>query len=644
LNKGSKVLFNLPIGLQYKSSSVSYTINLDIASMIHTKIALTSFLEVCLTALFCIGLFIGTGTAQNSRLAQQYYQNGEYEKAASVYNGLYEENRNNSHFFTRYVDCLIKLEQFGQAEAVVKKEIKSNPKKVQLYVTYGNIFERQFKEVEAEEQYQKGIKKLTADRYTITNLANGFMGLKKYELAIETYKKGMELLKDENLFSYNLGDLYSRKGDTELMIKYYLSSLISSPNRVNALKSVFQRKLQTDEEYEELQAQLYQYIQDNDEIVEFPELLTWLFVQKKDYKNAFRQVKALDIKLSENGGRIFKLADIAYNAKDYDAAIEAYDYIVTEKGKASTFYLDAKRQSLRAKKNKITDGFAYTTEDLKNLELEYETFLNEFGRTKTTAGIIQELANLEAFYLNDFDKAISLLQEMVEYPNMNPRTLAEGKLSLADFYLMKGEQWEATLLYAQVDKDFKDDALGHEARYRNAKLSYFMGDYQWAQAQFKVLKASTSKLISNDAIDISVFITDNLGLDTTATVMELFSQSELLIFQNRFDEAFQKLDTIRREFADHTLVDDVLYSEGNIYMKKRDFVKAAEKFQAIVEGHLEEIRADNALFKLAELYENQLNDKEKAKELYERLFIEMTSSTFAVEARKRYRILRGDEI
>jgi len=582
--------------------------------------------------------------AQNSRLAQQYYQNGEYEKAASTYSGLYEKNSNNSHFFTRYIDCLIKLEQFDTAEEVVKKEIKNNPKKVQLYVTYGNIFERQFKETEAEEQYQKGIKKLTADRYNITNLANGFMGLKKYELAIETYKKGMELLKDENLFAYNLGDLYSRKGDTELMIKYYLSSLISNSKRVNSLKSVFQRKLQTDEEYEELQAQLYQFIQDNEEVIEYPELLTWLFVQKKDYRNAFRQVKALDIKLSENGGRIFKLADIAYNAKDYDAAIEAYDYIVVEKGIASTFYLDAKRQSLRAKKNKITDGYAYTMEDLKTLELEYETFLNEFGRTKTTASIILELANLEAFYLNDYDKAIALLQAMVEYPNMNSTTLAQGKLSLADFYLMKGERWEATLLYAQVDKDFKDDALGHEARYRNAKLSYYMGDYQWAQAQFKVLKASTSKLISNDAIDISVFIMDNLGLDTTATVMELYSNAELLIFQNRFDEAFQKLDTIRSDYKDHTLVDDVLYSEGNIYLKKRDFVKAAEKFQSIVDGHVEEIRADNALFKLAELYENQLNDKEKAKALYERLFIEMSGSTFAVEARKRYRMLRGDEI
>lgn len=627
-----------------KPSRLVIIYNLDKLSMIRTKIAFYSCQKSLFSLLLILCFSLGGLFAQNSKLAQQYYQNGEYEKAAATYVDLYKSNPNNSHYFSRYVDCLMKLENFEEAEAVVRKEIKNSPKKVQLYVTYGNIFERQFREEEAKEQYEKGIKKLTADRFGITNLANGFIGLKKYELAIQTYKRGMELLKDENLFAYNLGDLYSRKGDKELMIQYYLQSLKSSPGRINALKSIFQRKLEDEDDYLELQTQLYEAIQEDSDLVEYPELLTWMFVQQKDYKNAFRQVKALDSKLRENGGRIYKLADIAYNAKDYDAAIEAYDYIVSEKGNESTFYLDAKRQSLRAKRNLLTDGYDYTEDDLKNLELQYETFLEEFGRTKTTASIILELADLEAFYLNDFDKAISLLQALVDYPNMNPRTLAQGKLSLADFYLMKGERWEATLLYAQVDKAFKDDALGHEARYRNAKLSYYMADYEWAQAQFKVLKASTSKLISNDAIDISVFITDNLGLDTTTTVMELYSNAELLIFQNRFEDAFAKLDTIKNEYSDHTLVDDVLYSEGKIHLKKRDYVKAAEKFQTIVDNHIEEIRADNALFNLAELYENQLNDKQKAKELYERLFIDMSNSTFAVEARKRYRALRGDEI
>ncbi len=583
-------------------------------------------------------------TAQDSKLAQQYYGNGEYEKAASIYKKLFDKNGNNDFYFNRYIQSLINNESFTQAEEALKKELKQNPKKVQWYVTYGNLFERQFLDDQANEQYDKAIKKMPADRFIVTKLANSFISLTKYEQAIKVYEKGAELLKDENIFAYNLGDLYRRKGDTSLMIKYYLNSIESNPSKLPSLKTMLQRNLTSEEGFDELQAQLYEKIQENDKVVEFPELLTWVFIQRKDYKNALRQVKALDKRLSENGSRIYDLAKIAANAKDYDAAIEAYDYLVLEKGQASTFYVDAKRELLINKRKKLVAGFDYTEDDLRGLESQYEKFLTEFGKTKSTATIIVELADLEAFYLNDLDKAITLLKELLTYPGIKKSTLAKAKISLADFYLMKGERWESTLLYSQVDKDYKDDQLGHEARFRNAKLSYFMGDFQWAQAQFNVLKASTSKLISNDAIDLSVFITDNLGLDTTITALELYSNSDLLIFQNRFDEAFDKLDTLRRDFSDHALVDDVLYAEANIYMKKRAYVKAAEKYQRIIDNHLDEIRADNSMFKLAELYENQMNDPEKAKALYERLFIEMSGSTFAVEARKRYRRLRGDEI
>jgi len=552
------------------------------------RILLTFFIAIALPILL---------QGQDPKLAQQYYQNGEYEKA-----GVYEK--------------LFK---------------------------HGNIFERQYKEEEAQAQYEKAIKKLPSERFAVTQLANAFVNLTKYELAIKAYEKGAKLLKDDNIFAYNLGDLYRRKGDTPKMIESYLNSLADNPSRLNSMKTLFQRYL-PEEDFVELQTQLYSRIQDDSEATYYPELLTWVFIQKKDYKNAFRQVKALDRQLKENGGRIYRLAGIAANAKDYDAAIEAYDYIVTEKGNKSRYYIEAKRESLFCKRNKLTNGYDYTQEDLKVLEAEYESFLEEFGKRKSTAPIVAGLADLEAFYLNDLDKAIVLLNEMLEYPRLEPHVKAEGKLSLADFYLMKGEIWESTLLYSQVDKEFMEDLLGHEARFRNAKLSYYAGDFQWAQAQFDVLKASTSKLIANDALDLSIFIMDNLGLDTTAVPLTMYSQADLLVFQNRFDDANKKIDSLTTMFPDHTLKDDIYYLNAHIHLKKQEFTKAEALYQKIIAEHIEEIRADNAMFELAELYENQLNQPDKAKELYEKIFIDFSSSTYAVEARKRFRKLRGDEV
>ncbi len=585
--------------------------------------------------IFSLGL-----SAQQSKLAAQYFSDGEYEKAASVYQKLYEKNNHNFYYFDKYVACLISLEAFDECEKAIKKAIKKNPNNVQLYVSYGNLYEQQFMPEKAEEKYELAIKKMPEDKYQVTRLANSFIKANKYDYAVKTYEQGIKILK-ENSFAYNLGDLYKRKGDVPKMIGYYLESLEQNPGRINSLKTIFQRSLSVDD-FDELQAQLYDKIGTDDTNVEYIELLTWVFIQKKDYQGAMRQAKALDRQLNENGGRIMRLSDIAFNDKDYSTAISGYEFVVQNKGITSTYYLDAKRKLLKSHQSMILEKVDYTQEDLLQLEKRYLDFLNEFGSSKLTAPIIYELANFEAFYLNDLDKAIGLLKELVNFPGVEKHVLAENKLALGDFYLMKGDRWEATLLYSQVDKDFEDDILGHEARFKNAQLSYYNADFEWAQAQFDILKASTSKLISNDAIDLSVFIMDNMGMDTNIIAMKYYAEAELLTFQNRYDEAFIKLDSLTHQFSEHPLVDDILYEKAQIYTKKREYAKAADFYNQIIEKHFEEIRADNAMFHLAELYEHQLNDTEKAKALYERLFMELSNSTLAVEARKRFRRLRGD--
>jgi tetratricopeptide (TPR) repeat protein len=582
--------------------------------------------------------------AQDSKLAQQYYQDGEFEKAAVLYEKLYVQNNKNDFYFDRYIECMLASQRFEEVESALKRELKEDPNNIRLYVTYGSLYERQFQEEKAKEQYEKAIKKMPADQYQITRLAGAFSNLTKYDLAIQTYEAGSTLLKDNEVFSFNLAELYRRKGDIPKMLENYLNSITSYPERLNTVKSQLQRNLTNAEDFAELQAQLYDRIQKTPEAYHFTELLQWVFIQTKDYKNALRQAKALDRRLNENGARIFQLASTAFQDRDYDAAVAAFDFIVTELGNTSPFYMDSKRESLRSRRLKLVEGFSYTEPELRMVERAYEDFLNETGRNRATASIVAELANLEAFYLNDLDKAIVLLNEMIAYPGIDAVTQAKGKLSLGDFYLMKDEIWESTLLYSQVDKDFVEDQLGHEARFRNAKLSYYNGDFQWAQSQFDVLKSSTSKLIANDALDLSVFIMDNLGLDTTDTALRLYAHADLLTFQNRFGEAFGKLDSLLTAFPQHSLEDDVLYARAKVYSKQRNYEQAIVLYQQIVEKYPEEIRADNAIFEMAELYEQQLNDTAKAMELYEKIFLDYSSSTFSIEARKRFRRLRGDNV
>ncbi len=578
--------------------------------------------------------------AQSSQLARQYFSTGEYEKAGEIYEELYKKSKN-ATYFSYYIKCLTATEDYGKAETMIKKELKRNPRP-DLYVIYGDLYELQSDMEKAEEQYDKAISSLDNKPNNITNLAGAFKRSSKYELAAKVYERAEELMGKENMYSYNLADIYRRKGDVPGMIEKYLDAIEYNPRQMNSVKSILTREL-TDEGYDLVKTQLYSRIQENPDIVELPELLLWVHTQKNDYKKAMRQAKALDLRLEEDGKRIYDLAVIAANARDYDTAIDGFNYIV-ENRPMSTLAIRAKEESMNNKRKKITRNYNYTTEDLRALESEYIAYLDEKGRNTSTALIMANLAELEAIYLNNLDKAISILQELIEIRGANKYVRNNAKLDLGDYYLMKSEIWEATLLYSQVDKELKEGFLGEQARFRNAKLSYFNGDFEWAQSQFDILKASTSKLISNDAIDLSVFITDNLGLDSTAYPLELYARAELLSFQNKYDESFTTLDSINLLYPEHGLADDILYTKAQAFTKLKKYEEAIEAYNKIIEDFTDEIRADNAIFNLAEIYENQLQQPEKAQALYEKLFLDFSNSTFAIEARKRYRVLRGDDI
>ena len=595
--------------------------------------------------IWLLGFFLLIGVLsfgqQKSRLAIEYYNSGEYEKASQLFEELYRESNGNKTYFNYYVQCLLDLELYDKVNNIVNDELKKNPDDVSLYVTLGNLYERQGNVPQANKEYQRAIGNLGSDLTHISNLAVTFTNLAKYELAIETYLKGEKVSNVKNLYVYNLADLYRRVGDTKNMIKYYLIQVQKDQNSMNVQMSL-QRYLQ-ESDYPELQKQLYELVQSNVDVPYYGELLQWTFMQNKEYDKALRQAKALDRQFSENGHRVFKMAEIAVKDDMYDTAIDAFQYIIDEHGQNSTFYIEARRGLLNTRKIKVTQNYNYTQDDLQALKQEYNVFLNELGRNTQTSQIMYDFAQFTALYLNELDTAIFILEEVRQFGGITPDEVAKIKLSLGDYYLMEGNRWEASLLYSQVDKDFKEGILGEQARYRNARLSYFSGDFEWAQEQFKILKGATSRLISNDAIDMSVFILDNLGLDTTEQTLNMYAQAELLAFQNKYEEAFSKLDSIMIVFPEHSLEDDVHYVKANMHKKLRNYDAAIAEYNIVIDKFKEDIRADNALYELAELYEF-LQKPDLAKPLYEKLFIDYSDSTFAAEARKKFRLLRGDEI
>ncbi|MBK9271371.1 MAG: tetratricopeptide repeat protein [Saprospiraceae bacterium] len=579
--------------------------------------------------------------AQDPRLAMQYFQDGEYDKAAQLYSSLFQKNPE-SEVYLNYL--LLSLEGAGknaEAESLVKKEIGRKPKEAILYLYYGKILQKKGDGKAADKQFKNCIDHLPADVILIQKVANAFLEIPNYDLAIASYEKGQKILKGQFSFTYNLADLYRRKGDHHTMLKYYVEGLDDGSIHVVTLQNVLVAYLEPIK-LVDLQSMLYERLQTKPDHIPYVEMLQWTFVQTKDFINAMRQAKAMDRNLNEGGGRVMQMANIAANEGDYKTAIDGYSY-VRNLGPAGGNYLEAYRQILINRRKLIVEKRNYNAEDLLELEKDYQSFKEEYGASRLAAQMLLEYAELEARYLNRTDKAIAILTEVVANPVVDARTKAQAKIDLADYYLISGERWESTLLYSQVDKDFMEDQIGEMARYKNARLSYFAGDFEWAQEQFDILKRATSRLISNDAIDMSVFILDHLNQDSTGEALSDYAAAELALFQNRFDTALTILDSMIVWYPENSLVDDIYYLQAQVFNRIQQTDKAILKYEYILEKHKEEIRADNSLYELAKIYDHQLDNKTKALELYERLFLEFSGSTLAVDARQRFRVLRGDK-
>jgi tetratricopeptide (TPR) repeat protein len=369
----------------------------------------------------------------------------------------------------------------------------------------------------------------------------------------------------------------------------------------------------------------------------------WYSIQLKDFDLAFIQAKSIEKRIKDNGAKVYELAEICVTNQEYDIAIEAFQHLIN-KGDLNLYYLNSKIGILNARYLKVTTVLAINQKDLKDLENEYVKVLNELGKDANTILLMKNLAHIYAFYSLKSEDAIKLLNEAISYANADKKTVADCKLELADINLFGGDIWEATLLYSQVEKSFKNDPIGFEAKLKNAKLSYYIGEFNWAKAQLDVLKAATTKLIANDAMELSLLISDNMDEDSSFSALNYYARADLYGYRNQYDMAIEILDSTRLLGLSHPIFDDVLLKKAEINIRKGKYKDADSLLQRLIDFYPDGLLADDALFFQAELNEKQLNNRIKALACYQDLIFKYPGSLYTVESRKRFRQLRGDQL
>lgn len=585
------------------------------------------------TLILFILIFQGVNAQNNYVLGEKYFRSGEYEKAIQIFKNLYLKNPNNTTYLKRLVNSYQENSQFDLAQKVIEEKLIKYPTHSYLFVELGYNYDRQYQKEKAKYYYDKALTSITKDSGMGSFIARLFKENSLLDYAILAYEKTMQLNPNAN-HKFQIAQIYGEKGEFEKMFTAYIDLVDFNENYLNSIQRYISRFITDDSQNKNnilFKKALIKKSVSNPKNV-WNTLLSWLFVQQKEFQKAFIQEKALYNRNPQLISNILGLGFNAFDNKAYDTAKQCFDLIIEKSP-----YQDQKIIATLYKIKIAVNNKDTSVESLFNL-----TF-NTYGKKSSTIKIQLEYANYLTFHKNKPEQAITVLEDAIKVTSSKFQK-AEIKIKLGEVYVFLGNYNRALIYFSQVQTSIKNHPLAQEARFKVAQTSFFKNDFKWAFAQLKVLKGSTSQLTANDALDLFLIISDNQPKDSLDTGLKLYAKADLLAYQNKNKQAIDTLQKIITEFKGQKIEDESLYKQALLFSKTNQFEKAIDNYLQIISLDKEGIFVDDATYQIAEIYNSKLKNKEKALEYYQKIIFEYPSSIYLVDARKKYRRLRGDTI
>ena len=578
----------------------------------------------------------------DERLAREFYYKKDFEKARDIYKNLYD-NYGQAGYFTQYADCLILTGDYETAEKAYKAFLKQNPKNWKAHVDLAYVYQQQGDNPKAVKYLNKVLKDVPDTKNAIIEVSNLLRNRNFNDLAIALFDRGAKNPNINYNFYLEKAYTYNSMLDFENATECYLLYLKEKPDQYEMVKNRLRVMMMYDingNVDDVVRMALLRKTQEEPENEEYASLLMWYSLQQQDYELALMQLKALDKR--GNGdyeNDIVNVAQIASDNRQYDIAIEAYEYVL-KKSESGVFFVQATAGFIRNSYAKAVAEGNHDKRFYESLSKKIDDAIEAIGFSGDMMPLIIVQADIMAFELEQYDDAKTLLNNVLEM-NLSQKTMSEVKMKLADIYLLTDEVWEATLLYSQVEKAMKNEPIAHEAKFKNAQLRYFIGEFEWASAALKVLTAATSKLVANDAMTLSLTISDNLEYDTIG--LKRIAKADYNIYKRNYPVANQILDSVVAYNPNEVSLPNAFYRKAKIAMNEGDCELADSLYKRVYEGYADSYIADEALIEDALLLENQLNRREEAMECYSKLFDYYTASVYVAQARKSYRRLRDEQ-
>ncbi|MBL6607856.1 MAG: tetratricopeptide repeat protein [Flavobacteriaceae bacterium] len=582
-----------------------------------------------------IMLFCAPIWAQKEALAENYFEQGAYDKALSLYQRLVEEQPRQPKYVLGLVNTYQELSQFDEAENLLKSRLREPRIYPLYYIALANNFNRQ-RQIDSAQFYIDKALDYTFEQpnYTVS-MGKALTDLSLLGAAKILYQGVMQRYPEKD-FNLQLARVYGELGALEPMFETYLTLMESTPRFIPSIQRYLETYITEDPLNPgniELKTALIKRLSQGQEPL-YNSLLSWLFAQQKEYGKAFIQEKAIFMRSPGDLTGIKQLGYAALNDQQPIMAKTIFSFVLETA-------VDP-RERLAAHLEILRLDRSMKQRPAQEIELRYTELIQQYRAFDLTQ-LNLDYAHFLAFDLDQSQKAIDLLDRAAERAE---KSYAEGRLRLllGDILVFNGQYNQALVNYALVQSVLKDDDLAQEAKFKEAQTSYFRGDFEWAQTQLKVLKSSTAQKMSNDAIALHVLINENTLEDSTQIALKKFAGAQLLMHQKKYSSAIEALNTLQLQEPMDRLADDILHNLGSLYRLTQAPELAKVQWETLIREYPDSVYIDDALFALSELMLLEFKAPEQAQNYLEEIIFNHADSIYFIDAQKQYRKLRGDQI
>jgi|GEM_PF-5433041 len=573
---------------------------------------------------------------QQLRLAQNYQRRNEHQSALRLLVPLYQKNPGSLQIYQELLESYMQLGMYDQAVDLITAQKETAAPNPRYDVDYGAILYKSDRKDEAMAIWRKVLKEHGASVGVFTMVANKMLVNRLYDEAIEMFKEAYKEHPKKHFLLREIANFYHRRLDYENAIDYYLRFVKEDPKNFEiAMRQMLSMKIEPERIHKVVRIvrQKVRKYKGKQEI----QIVAAKFYQKyRRYEDALQTYRRIENDKTK-GRYLVEFGRAVQNDSLYDFALQAYNEAIERFPNSKTLlpaYLGAAKSNLELARQKNDQEYAQ-----KSVRM-IATVRDKYPKHPQLPSLLLLEGDIYREFFFDLDKAIQIYESLAKTYQQNATLVNNAVLRAAECHVIKGDlkKAEETLQPLLADDTAKEQA---DALLLNSRILFYKGDYDGAEEKINEVLAlqGFSGSSTNDALNLQMLL---VFKSQSAESLGEYAQADRLLFSRKKNEAVSKLKNALEKNPEDSFRIRILLEAARLSAEIGRATEAIEFCNEVLQNKNLAAYADQALFFMASVLENKLNDIPQAYKLYDQLLSDFPASRHVAAVRERLKTIRRE--